>query len=123
MIIEKFVLRAKIGRNMQGIIIPSFTKTLDVKSKSIKDHEVLLCGAGTAEVTVNRFRHAVNLEQKTCTCRAWQVTGKPCSHALAFIAKLSRKVQMDEFVHEYFSVDRFRKTYVFTFNPMISKDS
>jgi len=123
MIIEKFVLRAKIGRNIQGIIIPSFTKTLDVKSKSIKDHEVLICGAGTAEVTVNRFRHAVNLEQKTYTCRAWQVTGKPCSHALAFLAKLSRKVQMDEFVHEYFSVDRFRKTYAFTFNPMISKDS
>ena len=94
-----------------------------MKSKSIKDHEVLICGAGTAEVTMNRFRHAVNLEQKTCTCRAWQVTGKPCSHALAFLAKLSRKVQMDEFVHEYFSVDRFRKTYAFTFNPMISKDS
>ena len=123
MIIEKFVLRAKIGRNMQGIIIPSFTKTLNVKSKSIKDHEVLLCGAGTAEVTVNRFRHAVNLEQKTYTCRAWQVTGKPCNHALAFIAKLSRKVQMDEFVHRYFSVDWFKKTYACTFNPMTSKDS
>ena len=66
---------------------------------------------------------AVNLEQKTCTYRAWQVTGKPCSHALAFLAKLSRKVQMDEFVHEYFSVDRFRKTYACTFNPMTSKDS
>ena len=123
MIIEKFVLRAKIGRNMQGIIIPSFTKTLNVKSKSIKDHEVLICGAGTAEVTVNRFRHAVNLEQKTYTCRAWQVTGKPCNHALAFIAKLSRKVQMDEFVHRYFSVDWFKKTYACTFNPMTSKDS
>ena len=66
---------------------------------------------------------AVNLEQKTCTCRAWQVTGKPCSHALSFLAKLSRKVQMDEFVHEYFSVDRFKKTYACTFNPMTSKDS
>ena len=30
---------------------------------------------------------------------------------------------MDEFVHEYFSVDRFRKTYACTFNPMTSKDS
>ena len=94
-----------------------------MKSKSIKDHEVLICGAGTAKVTVNRFRHAINLEQKICTCRAWQVTGKPCSHALAFIAKLSRKVQMDEFVHRYFSVDWFKKTYACTFNPMTSKDS
>ena len=72
--------------------------------------------------SVNRFRYAVNLEHHTCTCRAWQVTGKPCTHALAFIAKLSRQVQMDDFVHEYFSVDRLKKTYECTFNPMTSKD-
>lgn len=29
---------------------------------------------------------------------------------------------MDEFVHEYFSIERFRKSYAGTFNPMISKD-
>jgi len=61
MIIEKFVLRAKIGRKMSGVIIPSIIHALNAKSKTIKDHDVLICGAGTAEVTVNRFRHAVNL--------------------------------------------------------------
>ena len=105
-----------------GNIIPVVTNDLNAKSTTINDHEVLICGAGTTEVTVNKFRHAVNLELKTCSCRVWQVTGKPCSHALAFIAKLSREVQMDEFVHEYFSVDRFRKTYAGTFTPMTSKD-
>ena len=30
---------------------------------------------------------------------------------------------MDDFVHEYFSVDRLKKTYECTFNPMTSKDS
>ena len=122
MIIGKFVLRAKIASNMTGTIIPSIIAALNAKVKSIKDHEVLICGAGCAEVTVNRFRHAINLEHHTCTCRAWQVTGKPCTHALAFIAKLSRQVQMDDFVHEYFSVDRLKKTYECTFNPMTSKD-
>jgi len=43
-------------------------------------------------------------------------------HALAFIAKISREVQMDEFVHEYFSVDRYRKACASKFNPMTSKD-
>jgi hypothetical protein len=50
------------------------------------------------------------------------VTGKTCDHALAFIAKLSREVQMDEFVHEYFSVERLRKAYAGTFIPMTSED-
>src|SRR5438132_13331110 len=98
MIITKFVLRGKIASNMEGIIIPAITNALNAKSKAIKDHEVLICGAMIAEVTVSTIRHAVNLGQKTCTCRVWQVTGKPCSHALAFIAKLSREVCMDNFV-------------------------
>lgn len=122
MIIEKFVLRSKSGNNMSGIIIPAIVTELNAKSKTIKDHEVLICGPAKAEVTVNRFRHAVNLEEKSCSCRAWQVTGKPCSHALAFIAKISREVKMDEFVHEYFSIDRYRKAYAAKFNPMTSKD-
>ena len=94
-----------------------------LKSRLLRTHEVLICGAGTAELTVNRFRHAVNLEQKTCSCRVWQVTGKPCTHTLAFIGRLSRHVHIDEFVDDYFSVDKFRKAYSGTFNPMTSKDS
>jgi len=113
MIIEKFVSRSKIGSNMSGIIIPAIINDLNAKTKSIKDHEVLICGPAKAEVSVNRFRNAVNLEENTCSCRAWQVTGKPCSHALAFIAKISREVQMDEFVPDYFSVDRYRKTCMY----------
>jgi hypothetical protein len=122
MIIEKFVLRSESARKMTGKIILAIIKDLNAQSKTIKDHDVLICGPKKIEVTVNRFRHAVNLELKTCTCRAWQVTGKPCSHAPAFIAKLSREVQMDEFVHEYFSVERLRKAYAGTFIPMTSKD-
>ena len=120
---EKFVLRAKIASKMPGIIILVVTNALNAKAKSIKGHEVLICGARTAEVTVNRFRYAINLGQKTCSCRAWQVTGQPCTHALAFISKISREVRMDDFVHEYFSVDRLKKAYACSFNPMTSKDN
>ena len=117
------VLRSKIARKMSGKIIPAVSNAMNAKTKTIKDHEVLICGAGIPEVTMNRFRHAVNLEQKIYSCRAWQVTGKPYTHALAFIAKLIRHVYIDEFVDDYFSADKFRKAYSGTFNPMTSKDS
>jgi hypothetical protein len=122
MIIKKFVSRFKIGTNMSGIIILAIISNLNAKTKSIKDHEVLICGPAKAKVTVNRFRHVVNFDEKICSYRAWQVTEKPCSHAVAFIAMISREVQMDEFVHEYFSIDRFTKAYASKFNPMTSKD-
>jgi hypothetical protein len=105
------------------VLLPAVIDHLNAKTKTIKDHEILICGAGTAEVIVNRFRHVVTLEQKMCSCRAWHMTGKPYTHALAFIARFSRKVHMDEFVHDYFFVDRSKKAYAGTFNPMTSKDN
>ncbi|TVU22277.1 hypothetical protein EJB05_31961, partial [Eragrostis curvula] len=106
---------------MHGTIIPKIINTLNAKSKEIKNHDVLPCGGLTAEVSVSLVRYGVNLEEKTCTCRGWQVTGKPCNHALAFIATLTREVNMEEFVYEYYSVERFRKAYAGTFKPMTSK--
>ena len=38
-----------------------------------------------------------------------------------FIAKLSREVHMDDYVHEYFSVAKFKKAYSGVFNPMTSR--
>jgi hypothetical protein len=71
MIITKFNLRSKIGGNMDSRIIPSIIEALNDQSKVIEDHEVLNIGDGGAEVTISKITHAVNLEQKICTCKAW----------------------------------------------------
>jgi hypothetical protein len=120
MIIEKLELRHKIGNNMKGKIIPIITKSLNAQSKNIKDHEVLMFGNGIAEVTVAAIEHVVNLGEKTCSCRAWQVCENPCTHALTTIAKVSGEVNMEDFVHDYFYVEKFRKEYEGTFKPMTS---
>jgi hypothetical protein len=48
--------------------------------------------------------------------------GKPCNHALAVIAKVSSEVNMEDFVHDYFSVERFKKAYEGIFKPMTSQE-
>jgi hypothetical protein len=121
MIVTKFDVRSRVARKMEGRIIPSVTKALTAQRKAIKYHEVLRCADGTAEVTVSTITHVVNLEHKSCTCRAWQVSGKTCSHALALLIKQSRHVDMNDYVHEYDSVERLRATYAGVFNPMTSK--
>ncbi|XP_040381808.1 uncharacterized protein LOC121054912 [Oryza brachyantha] len=72
MIVTKIDARGNIARKMEGRIILDITKALSAIGKDIKDHEVLRCGYGTAEVTVSTVTHAVNLEDRTCSCRAWQ---------------------------------------------------
>lgn len=50
------------------------------------------------------------LTRLACTCREWQITGKPCPHALAVITT-TRQPGMDQFVHNYYSVERFQAAY------------
>jgi hypothetical protein len=110
MLITKFVDRYKIASTMVGAIIPSIIEKLNATSKEIKDHEVLIVAGVTTKVNVSTIRHAINLDDKTCSYRAWQVTGQPCTQTLLVIARLSREVHIEDFVYEYYSVDRLKKT-------------
>lgn len=55
-------------------------------------------------------RHVVYLAEHICTSKEWQVTGKPCQHALAVITTV-RQPNMEPFVHMAYSVQRFNEAY------------
>ena len=55
-------------------------------------------------------RHVVDTELHECTCLEWQHTGKPCEHAILFLAGKPR-VNMHPYLHEYYSVARFKAAY------------
>jgi hypothetical protein len=56
------------------------------------------------------FRFVVNLHERTCSCRKWQVSGIPCKHAIAFITSLTN-VPLERYVDLYYSIDKFRTAY------------
>jgi hypothetical protein len=83
--------RRKIANALSGPILPGVIHQLNAASKEL-GHLKVTKGNITAEVTVwfkgeEVRRHIVYLEQQECTCRQWQVSGKPCSHALAVITR------------------------------------
>jgi uncharacterized protein YbcV (DUF1398 family) len=41
-----------------------------------------------AEIQKSGMRWEVNLQERTCSCRKWQVKCVPCVHALVFITSL-----------------------------------
>ena len=57
--------------------------------------------------TLKEYR--VNLTSRTCSCRAWQSTGYPCSHALAII--ITRKENPQQYAESFYSLNSFRQTY------------
>ena len=117
-IMEKFDLRQQIAAAtfIGHIIIPKVMKMLHAKSKDL-DMEIVKRSTYEAEITAvdkekREWRYPVNLATGTCSCRKWQLTGQPCIHALYFITSMRGPVsEIDQYVHEYFSVARFNATY------------
>ena len=103
MVMEKRFLRRKCGREMTGDILPSVIKELNLISNNLKVVKIKVSDDDFAEVTLlddwnNPKRHTVDLVNKKCSCRAWQISGKPCRHALAWILS-NRGLEIKDFVH------------------------
>ena len=65
------------------------------------------------------WRHTVDLDKKECSCRRWQITGLPCTHALA--SSPLAVLETQKTVDDYYSVERFKKAYEGTVMPMTDR--
>ena len=68
-----------------------------------------LWGAEVRDTKTGR-RHVVDTELHECTCLEWQHTGKPCEHAILFLAS-KPKLNTHPYLHEYYSVAKFKAAY------------
>ena len=96
---------------MGGVIFPQSIKDLSERRRNL-DMDVQRSGNILAEVSVkgsNGYKCVVNLEERTCSCRKWQVSGIPCKHAIAFITHLGEP--LENYVHMFYSVDKFKAAY------------
>lgn len=97
---------------MQCKILPHIVEKLKEQSRNL-DIDVITRSDSIVEVCArggSSFRYVVNVDQKTCSCRAWQVSGLPRKHALAYITSISRE-KIEDHVDNYYSVDKFRASY------------
>ena len=94
MLMVKIDLRRRIAESEYVVHdkLPSVIKALHAK-----DHElnmsIIRCSKFKADVTytdrkMREWRYPVDLQAGTCSCRRWQITGKPCIHAMYFITTM-----------------------------------
>jgi hypothetical protein len=110
-----FARRRRISTALSPGILPAMIHQLNAASRGLG--HLKLTKGHPEEVEVTEIdkdeevrRHVVYLPQHVCTCREWQLTGKPCSHALAVITSM-RQPYMEMFVHKYYSVEKFQAAY------------
>jgi len=73
-------------------------------------------GAECFEVVHWDHRFTVNLLEKTCSCRYWQLSGLPCPHAISCI--YFRTNSLEEYIASCYSVSEFKKTYSHYLQPL-----
>jgi hypothetical protein len=108
----KWNKRRRISNKLEGNILPYIVKQLKQQSFHL-NMEVTNSSDAISEVVVkggNNFRYSVNLAARTCSSREWQVSGKPCSHAIATITSF-RNEKIEDYVDMCYSVEKFRATY------------
>ena len=106
-----FAKRRKIANALSPRILPVVIHQLNAASRGLGHLKVTKGHPEEAKVAKiykdeEVRRHVVYPTQHICTCKEWQVTRKPCPHALAVITTL-RQPNMDMYVHNYYSVEKF----------------
>jgi len=122
LIMEKRYTRKVLARQWEDGVLPNVMKDLNLISNNLKVVKVAVSDVDIAEVTIlddwnNQKRHTVDIHNHKCSCREWQVTGKPCKHALAWILS-NRGLKIEDYVHEYYSVAKFKAAYEDRIEPL-----
>ncbi|KAL9664156.1 hypothetical protein QQ045_019554 [Rhodiola kirilowii] len=60
--------------------------------------------------------YVVNVHERSCTCRLWDLTEIPCSHACAAIRYM--RGDPADYVHQSYRKSEFKKVYEFNIQPL-----
>ncbi|CAN6244322.1 unnamed protein product, partial [Urochloa humidicola] len=124
MIMVLWEKRRMIGERLTGKILPAIIQQLKVKTRGLGYLTVVKGDHVQGEVWNNSSgsRNVVKAHLQDCTCLEWQHTGKPCHHALALLtANQNNDVNLEDYVHEYYSVERFQNAYKRMIEPLPDK--
>ncbi|KAH1096090.1 hypothetical protein J1N35_013011 [Gossypium stocksii] len=88
----------------------------DANKKDCVEWQLIWNGENGCELRKGSYQYTVNLSQRICSCRRWQIIGIPCSHTCAAMYHLW--IQPDEYLHEYYHIDMYKKAYSFPMQPI-----
>ncbi|KAJ0946197.1 putative transcription factor interactor and regulator CCHC(Zn) family [Helianthus annuus] len=122
-LMRRIVTVLNVIEKSEGLLTPKATELLEGIKRDATAYHVQWNGGDLYQVS-GKPNHArvVNLAARTCSCRAWEVTGMPCRHAVAAIwekaANGGRVGALESWVHPVHTMERWKEVYSFRVNPI-----
>lgn len=111
--------RRETSMQWTSILVPSAERHVAEALERARTYQVLRANEAEFEVISHEGTNIVDIRNRCCLCRGWQLYGLPCAHAVA--ALLSCRQNVHRFTESCFTVATYRKTYSQTIHPIPDK--
>ncbi|CAN0892831.1 hypothetical protein LINGRAHAP2_LOCUS17797 [Linum grandiflorum] len=111
--------RRETSAQWTSILVPSAERSVAGALERARNYKVLRANDSEFEVISHEGQNTVDIRNRCCLCRGWQINGLPCAHAVA--ALLSCRQNVHRFTESCFTVANYRKTYTETIHPIPDK--
>ncbi|GMY31908.1 hypothetical protein FCV25MIE_27150 [Fagus crenata] len=112
----RYVKMKQMIAKYQGPICPRIQNKLEVEKSNSREWVPTCCGDKSLskfEVTykgnICGKQYIVDIEHKTCSCGAWDLSGIPCAHSIAALASDDHNIE--DYVHTCYSAVSFAQAY------------
>jgi hypothetical protein len=112
----RFDSKREGGRSSSWEITPYYAEKLELMKLYARRCISSRADVGLWQVKSGEKSYEVNLDNRTCSCRKWDLTGLPCNHAVSAIYKA--KGQPEDFVSDFFKKPMYMDSYNHVFSPM-----
>lgn len=111
--------RRETSMQWTSILVPSAERGVSEAIDRARTYQVLRANEAEFEVISHEGTNVVDIRNRRCSCRGWQLNGLPCAHAVA--ALLSCRQNVHRFTESCFTVATYRKAYSQTIHPIPDK--
>ncbi|XP_019150642.1 PREDICTED: uncharacterized protein LOC109147413 [Ipomoea nil] len=115
-VMRRIAKKFKAVESWTGNYGPLIMKKLDTNIHESMGWKVDFNGDDGYEIKKGRQQFKVKLASRSCSCRAWDLSGIPCPHAICAIFDIGREPH--EYIDSCYSKEAYLRTYAHTLQPM-----
>ncbi|KAK9066298.1 hypothetical protein SSX86_013619 [Deinandra increscens subsp. villosa] len=121
-LMRRIVIVLKHIERSEGLLTPTISKMFEQIKKDASNYLVSWNGDDQYQVSSPHEQVVVNLAEKCCACRRWEITGIPCRHVVAAIWEKTYQKddvsQLLKWVNPIYTMERWKEVYSHRINPL-----